>query len=312
MRAPVIQRLHDASTTLLQRIAATGQLEGVGLEDARLAVDELRRRAHTQLEQWEAASLARDLSINLGRPDEAPPALPRGLLPFPFDELAQVVYGLYWDGDDAAAAAAVVRRRLSANLPFKPGLSARESPQLMDYCLVGLWDMGKGKIDSATRLAALLGQARDAGQYVGTSYVPLCKATLDAQIAAATRAPDLAAKTERLDSLLGEHPLTNPYVLLAGNLTAASLLEASGDTQGALTAVRRRPYLYDGAGVAGLSTLLREEGRLAALLGDHDGAVRAYQHYLRLRRDPEPRLRAEVAEVRRALVALSGDQPSSP
>jgi hypothetical protein len=33
-----------------------------------------------------------------------------------------------------------------------------------------------------------------------------------------------------------------------------------------------------------LSTFLREEGRLAALTGDTAGAIRAYQHYLALRR----------------------------
>ena len=33
---------------------------------------------------------------------------------------------------------------------------------------------------------------------------------------------------------------------------------------------------------------LREEGRLAALTGDRQGAIRAYRHYLALRGDAEP------------------------
>ena len=48
----------------------------------------------------------------------------------------------------------------------------------------------------------------------------------------------------------------------------------------------------------------REEGRLAAQLGDTAGAIRAYRHYLALRSDPEPRLRAQADTVRMEL-ALS-------
>jgi hypothetical protein len=50
--------------------------------------------------------------------------------------------------------------------------------------------------------------------------------------------------------------------------------------------------------------LLREEGRLAALTGDRTGAIRAYQHYLALRTDPEPSLRPQVEQVRADLGQL--------
>jgi hypothetical protein len=33
---------------------------------------------------------------------------------------------------------------------------------------------------------------------------------------------------------------------------------------------------------------LRQEGRLAALAGDTTGAIRAYEHYLTLRTNPDP------------------------
>jgi hypothetical protein len=56
-----------------------------------------------------------------------------------------------------------------------------------------------------------------------------------------------------------------------------------------------------------LSTQLREEGRLAARLGDRAGAIRAYEHYLALRSNPEPALlpardsiRAEVNRLKRS------------
>jgi hypothetical protein len=47
---------------------------------------------------------------------------------------------------------------------------------------------------------------------------------------------------------------------------------------------------------------LREEGRLAALLGDREGAIKAYSHYLALRYNPEPAVKPEVDRVRAQLV----------
>ena len=50
----------------------------------------------------------------------------------------------------------------------------------------------------------------------------------------------------------------------------------------------------------------RERGRLAALTGDTDRAIREYRFYVYLRANPEPALEAEVAEVRAALAVLEG------
>jgi hypothetical protein len=49
---------------------------------------------------------------------------------------------------------------------------------------------------------------------------------------------------------------------------------------------------------------IRDEARYAALLGDREGAIRAYRHYLALRADPEPALRSQVEAVRAELEAL--------
>jgi len=56
-----------------------------------------------------------------------------------------------------------------------------------------------------------------------------------------------------------------------------------------------------------LSSLLKDEGRLAALTGDREGAIRAYEHYLALRSDPEPSLKPEVDRVRAELAKLVGE-----
>ena len=93
-----------------------------------------------------------------------------------------------------------------------------------------------------------------------------------------------------------------PPLFTYGNLVAARLHEDAGDTATALAAFRRR--------VIGVATYphyvryRREEGRLAASLGDTAGAIRAYRHYLALRSAPEPRLRAQADAVKNALAAL--------
>ena len=74
----------------------------------------------------------------------------------------------------------------------------------------------------------------------------------------------------------------------------------------ALKTVRRRVFGLRPAPY--LSTYLREEGHLAALAGDTVGAIHVYQHYLALRSDPEPSLRAERDSVSAELVRLVGER----
>jgi hypothetical protein len=72
-----------------------------------------------------------------------------------------------------------------------------------------------------------------------------------------------------------------------------------GNAAAALRALDRRtryngwqPYLAE---------TLREEGRLAAQLGDSARALRAWEHYVAFRAAPEPALVYDVRSVRTAL-----------
>jgi hypothetical protein len=128
---------------------------------------------------------------------------------------------------------------------------------------------------------------------------------LEAMLSAAEKRADADRHLDRLDSLMRTGP---PYrsAEQAWNLVVARLKEAKGDNMGALAATRRRLYFY--AEPLYLSTYLREEGRLAAAIGDREGAIRAYQHYLALRSDPEPSLKPQVEQVRAELAQLL-DEP---
>jgi len=78
----------------------------------------------------------------------------------------------------------------------------------------------------------------------------------------------------------------------------AQAYDESGDAAAALR-VNRRGVWYNPP--RGLATRLREEGRLAARLGDRAGAIRAWEHYLVLRSNPEPWLRPQRDSVQAEL-----------
>jgi serine/threonine-protein kinase len=112
----------------------------------------------------------------------------------------------------------------------------------------------------------------------------------------------------RLDSVVRELPLPEegfPLPAEVQNLLLGRMLVDVGETERALAAIRRRPYWgpfceqYLSA-----PEYLREEGRLAATVGDTAGAIQAYNYYLALREDPDPPWRAQWDSVKTELAAL--------
>ena len=83
----------------------------------------------------------------------------------------------------------------------------------------------------------------------------------------------------------------------------ADLYESTGHNAEALQMIRRGVWYWP---PRGLAANLRREGRLASRVGDREGAIRAYDHYLALRSDPEPQLRAQRDSVRADLTRLKG------
>jgi TolB-like protein len=207
---------------------------------------------------------------------------------------AHVLNALYWDGDPDAAVRAVrelewqARRELEAD-----DSSVRD---LGSLCVREQWRLAHGDVSTATRAIARL----DATGYAGDR---LCALMLAAMLAMDADAAAQAAAARELEAFLRRTGVLGGRPHEHANLLLARLHEAHCDAQAALTAVRRRGrHPWGGY----LSTYLREEGRLAALVGDSVGAVRAYRHFLALRPDPEPRLRANARHVARELARLEG------
>ena len=122
---------------------------------------------------------------------------------------------------------------------------------------------------------------------------------LEALLAAAEHRPDAGAAFGRLDSLLRAGGGVPGWAM-----EVARWRETQGDLPGALRATRLLSQYFP---ILNLAYGLREQGRLAALVGDRAGAIEAYSHYLALRHNPEPAVKPEVDRVRAELAQLVGE-----
>jgi tetratricopeptide (TPR) repeat protein len=259
-----------------------------------------------------AARLFRGWSAkNGGRPDAAagapadPPDEPEALR-------IRIRDALYWDGDSARAARAV--RRLAPRVDGRLADSATAAEGYLDLCIMGQWRLAQGDTRGADEDILRLRAARvSSGSPYARQTMPrfggLCAAALEALLAAVRSRADAPRRLARFDSLARTDvtEVCCGFAVWGANLLIARLAERQGDLPHALAAVRRRAGGYMLAPMF-LSTFLREEGRLAALTGDTTGAVRAYEHYLALRPDPEPRLRPQVDAVRAELARLVAER----
>jgi hypothetical protein len=173
----------------------------------------------------------------------------------------------------------------------------------LDRFVAGQSALEGGRITVARR--ALADLERVAGRASDTAATAVLArgytAILAAQLSARDRSPSAAARLQVLDSILTDPRAESAWVPLLGNLIAARLHEQRREFPQALTAIRRRD---EGAVRPVYVTYHREEGRIAAEAGDTVGAIRAYQRYLRIRAEAEPRLRLEVERVRAELAAI--------
>jgi hypothetical protein len=245
---------------------------------------------------WGTYDVWYPVAMNQGRPRKA-----LGLISsqIPEDSDWHLLRALYWNGVLEDTALMLRRADSTARAPFGP-TAAGQRRQLVTACRLALWRLAHGETQSVTFLL----QRLEAGLTMGDSVVPegaspLCSSTIRAMLAAWQGRSDAMAQVERVDSILwlnSQSDYGNKPVL---HLIVAGLFEELGEPELALGAL--------GVGVNFLSATLREEGRLAALTGDREGAISAYAHYLELRSDPEPEVLPEVEAVRDELARLLGE-----
>jgi serine/threonine-protein kinase len=319
-------RYRDMKLPALWRIMNYAVLDGRRLENAESAAVAIRAIAGRGSDWQRSKTYLHAFEVNRGRPlaalgdtagtDETEYG--------PHAALYQRVLDALYGGGNRANGAAAARElaRTAAGPPAARGES--------DLCVATLWRLSQGERTGAVEAITRLRRDTPGEAPAARTGNAVCAALLEAKLAAAGGSPSPTATTEtvdRLDALIRAGPggqrngpsvaftLSPAYVRSTvgispvgfedfANLEVARLRERQGDLPGALRALRRRSYSYHLTDY--LATHLREEGRLAALTGDRAGAIRAWRHYLALRSDVEPALRAEVDSVRAELAKLGG------
>jgi hypothetical protein len=185
---------------------------------------------------------------------------------------------------------------------------ARESESAESLCYQQLWRLSRGDT-SGTRWAMerIQALARDWDYYFRVGPFGVCTALLETMLEWNGGVPTHSPALERLDSLMQRGPgMELPYNV--ANLMIARWRAAQGNYEAALAAMRRGmlsgPFAINPFSIPVVPAYKREMGRLAAIVGDTAGAIRAYDHYLTLRTDPDPVLQPQRDSVLAELAAL--------
>jgi serine/threonine-protein kinase len=302
MLARARRNLDSAGLGEMWSVIFDPQVFGFGIKEAERVVPIFLSRAKTRADSVGTFGAPYILYQNLGRPAAAAAVLAQlGPLesligtgdwwsPKHWYFSTLLGYALSGDGDTAIAARTAAILARSADAPLVAD-SAERQVQFDDICNLERWRLAHGNTLTARASIARLLPRKAKG----------CATLLRALLAFVERSPDTTATLDSLEEMMaaGHHDWW-------WNLDIARLREARGDVAGALRAVRRRPR-YGGPPYF-LSYALREEGRLAALAGDREGAIMAYSRYLVLRYNPEPSIKPAVDSVRAELGRLVGEQ----
>jgi len=282
-----------------------GASRAVDLPTVEAELATLRRGARGEGAQRGGIVMAYQIALNAGQPIRAARLLDTLATNLDDSKLAhtlRVIAGLYWQLDTAVAARAAEALARYADTVSTDSEGRRDRWAALVFSQ--LWRMSEGDtsgLDKTIRAAReAIGPPASVERNVDAE---LWAATLEA--IDASRRGSARPALERLDSLLASGPQRNLFALRMANLEAARLFERNGDLPRALRAVRRHAYHW--ADYSFLSTVAREEGRLAVLTGDTPGAVAAYQKYLRYRANAEPSLIPERDRIKAALGKLLGE-----
>ena len=284
-------RFHSLSSPTLDQIYVASQMTGLGLEDADRAATIIIDNAADPLEKSVAMRRAQILALNRGRPAEATRLLRRmndlrtSSIAFQQFVMDAAMFG---EGDSVLAdtvARDIARGFARDTLRPLPPDALRRTSAAMSY--QALWYLQSGDTARAVALSDWLRRHVD-GQPRNRALSVLPQML----IASHARRPEGVGLRAFVDSsALDGCCEFAPF----GGLLLARAYEESGDVSDALRVIRRGAWYFP---PRLLSTHLREEGRLAARAGDRAGAIRAWEHYLALRSNPEPALRAERDSIR--------------
>jgi len=287
-------RFRSLNSATLDHIYLTSQMTGLALDDADSAVTIISENATDPIEKSVALRRSQLLALNRGRPSEATRLLRR------LDKLRTdnnsflqwaIFAAIFQQGDRAVADSSVHRLAEEVARDTLRTLSRDEMNRTSQAIATeAMWYLYNEDTVRLTKAVDWL-QRHHEGQ---AQQTPNRIMTVASQMVITSRArrPEGVVLRAGVDSSSLKGCCELPAF---ANIMLAQAYEASGDDARALEVTRRGVWFH---APRFLSTYLREEGRLAARLGDHAGAIRAYEHYLALRSDPEPVLRPERDRIR--------------
>lgn len=184
-------------------------------------------------------------------------------------------------------------------------------------CWSTIWRVFRGDtLDARAAIARIRELVGDRDNLPGprVSRFDMCPRLLEAMLEQAGPHPSSYAALDWIDSLTSQGiGGWNALPINIAGLFIAQWRERQGDYEAARAALRRRPMIWNSPHMVVFPASLREEGRLAALVGDTAGAVRAYSHYLDLRTHPDPGPMAEeVKRVKEHLARLIAQHREAP
>jgi len=280
--ATPMAELSAMPTQALLRLVGWSQLDGVGLEDADSAAALLVRRAGTTSDLQLAQTISWILAWNEGKASQAA-------------RLERAAGFSVWPITYLLEAADTLGVGLEASI--ESGVKVGRFPAAVHLPNSLLWKLWRGEPADTFELRQFLTDV-DAGR---VGWPAAWKSAAGLMAAARLGAPDLVPRMAALDTMYGTP--TSADFPRGFSLAASRAHEISGDLPGARAAVARQP-LEPVYGPSYLAGYLYTEGRLALLAGDRDGVLRAWRHYLVLRRDPDSELRPQVARVRAVVDSL--------
>jgi len=298
-RAQAVRDLTTRAPFLAGYAVAVSSATGWDVSFADELLRDVRARAATEQDRSAIAYAEYLRAADGGQPTRAL----RAAADLPLRRAERMFAATFWDGDSTAGAAQYAETKPLLTAPPPTDASDRRA------WVTALFDLAQYELahGDTTHAGRVIGQLRQLprvpGNPVESARPSRLALVLDAQLAARAGRPDARQCLESLDSLLRLAPL-GLHVRAAGNLVASRLWERAGDLRRAYEAAQRwTPTTGPTEGVL-LSTHLREQGRLAAALGEREAAIRAYRRYMKLRPNPEPALKADVAAVRAELERL--------
>jgi hypothetical protein len=279
----------DGSLGLVWEMMVYYVYEGRGLGDLEAVLQRTQAIAPTASQRGSLAGLRYELALARGRDSElsAPPWI---------GDWSKVVNAIFGGADPEEASAAAARLERQVGSPVTNGCC-------LERFATAEWALETGRLAVARRALADMERYPNSaeGRAAGLSGPRVWALIVRAQIAAREQSPEAAERLRRLDSALVDRPDEQGDAWLYGKMVAARLHELRREYAAALADIRGNA---EGVTAPVAVTFHRDVGRIAALAGDTATAIRAYERYLRIRGDAEPRLQPEVRQVRAELAAL--------